>query len=248
MEKIRIAMLDDESLALGIISSGVEHAFRQRDVEPEIHRFLKADILLDAICTQGNAYHLVMLDIKMPGADGIEIAGKLRRMFPDMTIVFISSNEDRVFEAFSVNAFFFIRKTRLVEDISAFVEQYLQSSQRAERNRVMTFSQSSETVSLYPGDIICVESEGRKQKMHIQGRNTPLELNQSMQVIEEELSVECFIRVHKGFIVNNSYINRIVGSTIVLKNGMQVPISRRKLREVHDIHLRLTKQNNTMLR
>lgn len=248
MDKIRIAMLDDEAAALGIISSGVENAFQQRNVAPEIHRFLQADTLLQALRTQGNAYHVVMLDIRMPTADGIAVATELRRLFPDMTIVFISSNEDRVFEAFSVNAFFFIRKAKLVEDISAFVEHYLQAVQAESSKRIINFPQNGATISLYPGDVICVESEGRRQRVYIQGKNAPLELNLSMQSIEEELSDECFIRVHKGFIVNNSYISRISGGIIVLKNGMEVPVSRRKLKEVHDIHMRLTRQNNTMLR
>lgn len=248
MDKIRIAMCDDEEAALGIISSGVYNTFRQRNVDVEISRFLRADRLLNVLKTQGNAYHIVMLDIKMPTADGIQVAMEIRRLLPDVTIVFISSNEERVFEAFSVNAFFFIRKSRLVEDISAFVNHYMQAAQAESSKRVINFPQNGATISLYPGDILCVESEGRRQKVHISGKKEPLELNLSMQSIEEELSDENFIRVHKGFIVNNSYISRISGGVILLKNGMEVPISRRKLKEVQALHLKLTRQQNTMLR
>lgn len=248
MDRIRIAMCDDEETALGITSSGVFNAFRQHNAEVDIHRFLRADRLLASLRTQGHAYHIVMLDIKMPGADGIQVAREIRTLLPDVTIVFISSKEERVFEAFEVNAFFFIRKSRLIEDISAFAVHYLQAVQAESAKRVISFPQNGATISLYPADILCVESEGRRQKVHIQGKDTPLELNLSLQSIEEELADERFLRVHKGFIVNNDYISRISGGVILLKNGMEVPISRRKLKEIQAAHMKLTRQRNTMLR
>ena len=249
MDKVRIALCDDEENALRIIASALGSVLRQKGLEVETAGFLRPDRLLERLLESGNAFDIVMLDIRMPRADGIRLAEEIRRhLGSDVKIVFVSNEESRVFEAFSVNAFFFIRKSRLIEDITAFCNHYLEAMQRDTARRVVNFLQNGAEVALYLNDIICVESQGRKQLIHIQGRDEPLALNTTMYEIEEKVADGGFIRVHKGYLVNNAYISRISGESVVLKNGMSVPISRRKLKEVHQEHMRLSRQSQTMLR
>ena len=249
MEKIRIAMCDDEESALRIISSAVNSVFRQKGIQTETVGFLSAEKLLERLQETGSAFDIVMLDIRMPQADGIRLAESIReKLGNDVRIVFVSGEEARVFEAFSVNAFFFIRKSRLIDDVTGFCNHYLAAEQKGIARRVVNFKQNGADIPLYLSDLVYVESEGRKQKIYINGKRQPLELNTTMQEIEEQVAEGGFIRVHKGYLVNNAYISRISGESVMLKTGAEVPISRRKLKEVHEAHMRLSRQSQTMLR
>ena len=248
MEKLRIAICDDEEAALGIVSSAVGNTLKKHKISVEIHSFLRADRLVEQIKEKGNAYHIIMLDIRMPQIDGVDLAKEIKKIYPDVKIVFISNEEARVFDAFSVNAFFFIRKSKLIEDITTFCEMYIQEMKKKTDKKVLTFHQNGAAISFYPDEIIYIESESRKQNVFINGREEPLSLSASMRAIEEEIQGCGFIRIHKGYLVNNLYISRISGEALVLKNGKSLPISRRKLKEVHAEHIKLTKLNNTMLR
>ena len=246
MDKLRIAMCDDEEQALSIISVAVAATFKRAGVPVEISRFLRADRLLGWL--DANACHIIMLDIRMPQADGIRLAEKLRQSHPDAKVVFVSNEESRVFEAFSVNAFFFIRKSRVIEDVTAFCDHYLATLHKNRERQVVSFRQNGAALSMYPGDIVYVESEGHRQKLWLADKKEPVELSVSMQAVEAELADCGFIRVHKGYLVNNSFIARISGEEILLRDGTRVPISRRRLQEVHAEHMRLTRAGNTMLR
>ena len=248
MDKVRIALCDDEENALRIVAAAVNSALRQKGIEAETTGFLRPDRLLERLTETGSAFDIVMLDIKMPRADGIRLAGEIRKQLGDeVRIVFVSNEESRVFEAFSVNAFFFIRKSRMIEDITAFCDHYLAAAKQDTSHRVVNLMQNGAEVTLYLSDIMYVESQGRKQLVYIAGHDEPLALNTTMYEMEEKVADGGFIRIHKGYLVNNAFIGRISGESVVLKNGTSLPISRRKLKDVHQEHMQLLKQQ-TMLR
>lgn len=59
-------------------------------------------------------------------------------------------------------------------------------------------------------------------------------LRKKISELEKFLSKEYFIRCHRSYIVNLMHIKSISKSDILLKNGIKVPISRSKYKEVND--------------
>ncbi len=55
-----------------------------------------------------------------------------------------------------------------------------------------------------------------------------------LKVFEKKLPTECFVRTHRNYLINTSYIAFYdsLFNYIVLKNGDKVPISRRKREKV----------------
>ena len=56
--------------------------------------------------------------------------------------------------------------------------------------------------------------------------------------INEKLASFDIVRVHKSFLVNYKYVQRLETSELLLTGGERVPVSRNKSREIKDGYLR----------
>ncbi len=82
--KTRIAVIDDEEILLQTFSSLMRQFGYAADFFPDP---LKA---LDTIITNPGRYNLIIADIKMPGMDGITFVRRIRGVFPQVPIIFMT--------------------------------------------------------------------------------------------------------------------------------------------------------------
>ena len=104
--RMKIALCDDDARALPVISGAARSAFSAKGVDPDIREFSSGRELLTALET--THFQLLLLDIEMPGIDGITLGKKLRAMGDDTKIVYVSEAESRVFESFQVQPLGFV--------------------------------------------------------------------------------------------------------------------------------------------
>jgi DNA-binding NarL/FixJ family response regulator len=71
---------------------------------------------------------LILLDIGLPRADGLQAGREIRKLSPDSKIVFVSqeSNPDVVQEAFNLGARGYVAKTRAASDLLAAADAVLE--------------------------------------------------------------------------------------------------------------------------
>jgi DNA-binding NarL/FixJ family response regulator len=74
---------------------------------------------------------LILLDIGLPGLNGIEAGRQIRKVVPSAKIIFLTqeSSEDVVQEALSLGALGYVVKTRAGTDLLAAVEAVLTGEQ-----------------------------------------------------------------------------------------------------------------------
>lgn len=86
MEKIRVAIVDDQKL------------FRQSlalliDAVPEFDLFIEADggqVFLDKLQLAGGNIDIAIIDMNMPGINGIELNDILHRQYPNIKVIILS--------------------------------------------------------------------------------------------------------------------------------------------------------------
>lgn len=54
---------------------------------------------------------------------------------------------------------------------------------------------------------------------------------------EDKLKKYHFMKVHRAYLVNLTLIDRILSNSIVLKNKMEIPISRKRHKIVYDAYM-----------
>lgn len=235
MELLKIAVCDDEETALTIVKSAVESTFARERVSveltacastAELRRWMKVI-----------PFDLLMLDIDMPQMSGIAFGHELRDRGERTDIIYISSQEDKVFDSLKVQPLTFVRKNRFLEDLPEAIRLFLR--QRAQQNAPdrMVLEQRDKVLTVDLKSIIYLEGARNCQMIHIAGEQEPVALRRPMQELENELGSKGFIRIHKGFLVNCEYIQLIQDNQVCLTNGISLPLSRRKVQETRQIFL-----------
>lgn len=229
--KIQIGICDDEDIILRVIAESVRNILAQQDCAGEIDKFSSAKELCRAL--DKKKYALLLLDIDMPDMDGITLAKKIREKYQESDIIFISNREDRVFDAFCVHPFGFVRKSMFLKDIANVLGEWLKKEDNL--SQTISLQVPGEGMILLPiKDIVYIECSKKDQIVHMSKQN-PVIVRSTMDCLEEKLKGQGFIRCHKGFLVNCSFISLIRYELIIeMRTGDKIPVGRARLRQVKE--------------
>ena len=160
---------------------------------------------------------LVLLDIAMPGLDGIEVARALSRQKLPCAVVFVTAFDQFAVAAFDVAAIDYLMKPvdsdrliRSIERARAFVEsrgeEQLPAAAAAPSPWQEEFwaSDLSGQVRIASRDIDRVTAERDYMRLHV-GKRSWL-IHHSMTALEEGLNPELFVRLHRSAIVRRDFI------------------------------------------
>lgn len=96
MKKIKVALLDDESLIVSLISNYLDN---QKNIEV-IFASTDGDDFLKKIALKNHLPDVVILDLKLKGKNGSEIASFIKNNYPEVSIIIMSSYYKQSFIGF----------------------------------------------------------------------------------------------------------------------------------------------------
>lgn len=228
--RIKIALCDNDPKALSVIAGAAESVFRDHGFRVQMDRFLTCETLLEALDAQ--RYQMVLLDIDMPGIDGIQAAKQIREKHDRMKIVFVSGCENRVFEALMVQPLGFVRKSNFFEDLTAVIGLYTDTCLHGAADGYIEFATRSSLVSMEVRKIRYIEGSRNYQLLYLTGDEGTVEVKMTMDKLEMLTEPHGFIRIHKGYLVNYRYIQRIAYDHVILRDGTSLPVGRSKATEI----------------
>ena len=159
---------------------------------------------------------LLLLDIEMPGLDGIDVARALAARQPSPAVVFITAFDQFAVAAFEVEAVDYLMKPVTPERL----QRSLTRAREHMRRRAEAPAKAPSPTSLYleefwasdlsglvriaARDIDRVSAERDYMRLHV-GRRSWL-IHHSMNALEEGLDPELFVRLHRSAIVRKDFI------------------------------------------
>lgn len=218
---MRIIVCDDDRIFAQSFAKQLKSTFAQQGTNAEI---VVSDNGVQALREiTRTPTDVLFLDIDMPEKDGFSVAGELQAVANKPLIVFLSSLEHLVYQAFAFQPFWFLRKAHL-EDLPQAVEKIVQTL--SERQAHYTFSVNGSNMRAALSDILYFESESHYITAHLKTQN--IRFKGRMGDIEKDLLAHAFVRCHIGYLVNCRFIEVCSRTNIVLTNGEQIPVSRAK--------------------
>ena len=134
---MKIALVDDDPRALAQLE---QYLTEQLGRETEISRYGSGEALLAD--WRPGAFELVVLDIYMGGATGMEVARRLRAGDGQVRLAFATSSNDFASESYEVGACYYLRKPFRPEGVRAMLERLdLEALERSRRLRLPDGSQ-----------------------------------------------------------------------------------------------------------
>ena len=242
--KLHIAVVDDNSSVIELISGTIQNGFQSYGIETEIDTFSSCSRLEEK--RKEAIYDIIFLDINMPEMDGIDYARLLRNQETESKIIFVSSREERVFEAIQIQPFGFVRKSSFLNDISEVISRYVKAKKNDDTITNVIFTVHGKKKAFTLKTIAYFEGCGSHQELHFVDRKDVEEISSSMETLEKELTPHAFLRVHKGYLVNFFAITGFEGADAILVTGERIPISRRKLQTVKTDFMELCKKYNVL--
>lgn len=188
--------------------------------DPEIRTYTDPCIFWEELQQVGA--DIVLLDIDMPGLDGLEIAARMDQLPCKPILIFVTCQDALVYQTFQYHPFGFIRKSCVEQEMEPVLLEALEEWKK--RNCRFTFRSDSQLITLPLEEIFYFEALGNYLNLHTE--HTVYRIRETMANVERELGVYGFVRIHKGYLVNQQAVYRIGSNEVVVKGNNVLPIGR----------------------
>lgn len=238
---INIAICDDEQFMLNYISRIVSKEFEYAEVNCNIKLFSSGISLFNI--HKEKPFNILFLDICMPSIDGFTLAKKAREINENVFIIFITSNDELVYESFSYQPFYFVKKNTehgLSNDVSVVTKKLISHLKQYE-SILLEVSLGKKSSVLYK-NIMYVKSDKHYLDFYISGGEL-IRQRGNMSEIETRLAEHGFIKVHKRNLINMRYIKYIDNRMleIVLIDNTKLEMSRNLKNQTEEKYVKFTR-------
>lgn len=243
---INVAICDDEPNDVNNIKSFLNRYEMENNIDFSIQLYVDGTKLLENY--QKGYYHLIFLDVEMPNINGLDVARYIRQNINDYNtrIVFVSNYPEYMQDSFNVQAFNYFPKPFRYDNFIMLINQLLHSIETSTCTRLLIRDDSSEEL-VNINDILMISTEDSKNKrIKITFSDRELIINGLLSEWSDELYDLGFATPARGFLVNMRHIHYIMDNSLILDNGMSIPLSRRNNKEIRKLFNRrlLTLEGN----
>ncbi len=168
---------------------------------------------------------IVLLDISMPGMDGMSLAGVLQEGGSAPAIVFCTAYQDQALRAFEVEAVDYVVKpvrAERLEKALAKAGRYLGEKEANEQERFLRSTVGGKVVLTPIHRVICLLAEDKYTTVIHEGGDTVID--DSLTELEQRFP-ELFFRVHRNALVSRRHLRGLErtsdGNAHVLLSGTE---------------------------
>lgn len=223
---VRIALCDDESVFLDKIQRLIQEYAKSKNHVIDLVSFQSPQTLWDEI-KDGTIFDVYLLDIEMPGLDGLKLAKGIRELSPDAPILFLSSHVELSREGYKVDAMRFVSKLTLEDELCEALDAALRGAQKAQES-YLTVTHYHDVVRVAYHEIIYVIRVMRYLEIHTV-RQGILTTGRGIKDTFAQLQDNRFVFIGRSCFVNLDHVLQLSESEIELDTGERLPISRKML-------------------
>ncbi len=222
-DTINVAICEDEKVQVELLEKHVKIWGEQRNIKVIIETFYSAESF-DFSWSMDKRYDVLLLDIQMPGQNGIELAKKIREEDDIINIIFITAIPDYIQEGYDVEAINYLIKPVDEKKLYECLDRALEKVPKEEK--IVLIEEQGEIYRIIQNDILYVESFGHD--VEIKTIDEKYIIRKNMGTVEKELDENSFVRCHRSYIVGLKHIKRIGKDELELDNKVTIPVSRRQ--------------------
>lgn len=225
--KMRIALCDDNIDWLNVEKQYIECL---DDSSLIYDTFESGEALMNMYRKKGCIYDIVFLDMEMKCLDGINTANMIRSLDRRVLIIFVTSHKKYMQKSFECFPFRFLLKPL---DFKEFKATFLKAINSIEEDRqALAFNEGRDIIRVLYEDIMFIQSIDHRICIKTVDKVYQT-YTYSMTEIQDKLNDNRFVKVHKSYIVNISYIEKISNRAVTMREyNHDIPIGSPYIKEL----------------
>ena len=228
----RIVICDDEIEDLKNVNDLVMSCCQKNGIDAKTILFTRGDECLQYL--REKSARLVLLDIYLQDISGCEVARMLRGFDDKCAIAFVTSSREYALDGFEVGACHYLVKPFTEEQI----EQTLVRCNLIEHRekKYLTLNNNHVGIKVDLGLIVYIEVYDKQSIIHLRDGRT-LKTYQTLSELARDLDGDVFLRTHRSYLVNMSYIHLVQTTEFILTTGEKVPIRQAGRKEIKETYM-----------
>lgn len=232
MRPIRIAICDDDLKEREFFYCLCKNFNDEKGLNMQVRQYASGDELLFHLSDPKimHSVDILLLDISMPGSDGIEVANRLRECGFEGSIIFVTHSKQlaHLQSAFDAKALNYITKDDDVKKRFNRIFEDAVSEANKRHGKTLIFSSVSDARQINIADIIYFEIRDHLVTVYY-NKNDYFEFISSLGKIENLLVGDDFIRVHRSYLISLTHIASVNMSdnSVTMVSGAVVPIGKK---------------------
>ena len=231
---MRIAICDDDALCRSqILDIAVDYAEERKDTDVSFQTFSEPEQLLNTVVKEG-CFDIYILDIVMPGMNGIELGQELRKHNYDSKIIYLTSSKEYAIDSFRIRAFHYLVKPIEKEVFYCVLDEAI-STMSIKKDRGLIVKTKESNARLTFDSIMYAELTRRVITFYlVSGRtvvSTSLRTTFS-EAVQELLADSRFIPCGASMVANMHHITMVEADGIIFLNRYKVFLGKKACRDI----------------
>lgn len=230
-----IALCDDEETGLEQMERFLaEYKEKTGSPEYETQHFQTGEALLECIEKGECTPDLLLLDIFMPGKNGIEVAQGIRRCGKNMPIIFQTMSTDYALNAYELDAIQYLVKPLDQKKFFHAMDNALEKIQKGKEHQIL-LKQPGGVRRLRPDEIIYCESQKNYQILYLEKEECKIRMTagELWGILEKSPQ---FGRCGRSFILNMNHIVSLEREMVLMDNNKRIYVPKNKTAEFKQVY------------
>ena len=231
---MKIAICDDDRNELFRILSILADYQLERNMEFSYKPF-ESSVEFSAEASH-ERYDIYLLDIVMPGLDGMELAREIRSYDKAADIIFLTSSSEFAVESYQVKASNYLMKPLQKDRVFEALDDIMRT-RIEDRDSCIVLRSNIGVHKVRLSEIVYVEALNRKVIYYLKNNSQITCAEKFAAVCNLLLQHQEFLLVHRSFVVNMNYIRSIDATDMCLANDSCIPLAQRRVPEIKRLYL-----------
>ncbi len=228
----KIAICDDENLFTEELKELISGYMMEKGLIFEIDTYNSGEALVE-LGVGVVRYTVVFLDINMEKIDGIKTAEMIRKVSREVFIVFVTAYLDYSLEGYRFDVVRYLLKgiANFQSNVNECMDAIIDKMNYSVIKRKFDFKEGRKEIVL--DRLLYIESNLHRLEFHVmEDDETVYTMYEILNVMDDMLSENGFIRTHQSYLVNVKCIENVVRYKVILTNGVELPIPKVRYTEV----------------
>ena len=222
----RIGICEDDKYFSSQLEKIITIKFFQNNIDCIVECYNSGEDLLNEISNRDDRYDIIFFDIDLPGLNGIETARKIREKDSNCLLIFVTSLNEKVYEALDLTIFHFIRKNHFQKEVDQVLDSLINKLDYLLEKYL--FSVGNENIYLQIQDIIYLEVSNRHVIIHTAEKEY-ISNYRTLKEIPFNLMDNHFFEIYRGVVINLNHVEDLVDDKVITSHKKTLYIARRRL-------------------